>query len=268
ATTIHMTDNAGLYDEWARTYDSDGNVLQMLDSEAFEVVVIPLLRATDRPLRVLELGCGTGRNTVRVRGCVPGGSVVYAVDGSAGMVEAARRKIGDLEGAEVEAEGEAKVKVEWALIDLSTQQRELCALLAASAGGQVGEGRGEEGWKVDAVVSTLVLEHVELDTFFGLIGMVLKPGGWAWVTDMHPEMGASRAGFRREADGAKVLGSSVNHSIGDTLASSRLCGLELVGEVHEKGVGGQLDQAVERYGPRARKWVGKNIFSAFLFSKV
>jgi ubiquinone/menaquinone biosynthesis C-methylase UbiE len=49
------------YERWAATYDRDGNPLVALD----ERVVPPLLGAV-RGLEVLELGCGTGRQSARL----------------------------------------------------------------------------------------------------------------------------------------------------------------------------------------------------------
>ena len=57
------------YDAWSATYDSDGNVLQLLDDVAFDEVVRPLLNVrSDGDSRgvVCELGCGTGRNTKKL----------------------------------------------------------------------------------------------------------------------------------------------------------------------------------------------------------
>ncbi len=57
------------YDAWSNTYDSDGNVLQLLDDTAFEEIAQPLLNSIHRDsIKQIccELGCGTGRNTIKV----------------------------------------------------------------------------------------------------------------------------------------------------------------------------------------------------------
>jgi hypothetical protein len=57
------------YNAWSNTYDSDGNILQLLDDIAFEEVAQPLLKSIhqNRPKQICcELGCGTGRNTIKV----------------------------------------------------------------------------------------------------------------------------------------------------------------------------------------------------------
>ena len=251
--TIALDNNSQLYDEWAKVYDSDGNVLQQLDALAFQDTVVYLLSQAATPLKILELGCGTGRNTLLLKKHAPAGSTIYATDISQNMMEEAKAKV-VAGGTE-----ESGVAVKWALIDLQTQQRELKAFLAD-------EREFEEDDKPDVVVSTLVLEHVGLDPFFGGIGEVLSPGGWAWVTDMHPEMGQSRAAFYKE-DGTKVIGVSFMHAIEDKLAAAKAHGLKLIGEVDSRGVGDVEEDALQRFGPRSKKWVGKKMLCGMLFKK-
>ena len=58
------------YDAWSSTYDSDDNVLQMLDDVAFAEIAEPLINISigeSTGMRhCCELGCGTGRNTVKL----------------------------------------------------------------------------------------------------------------------------------------------------------------------------------------------------------
>jgi len=57
------------YNAWSNTYDSDGNVLQLLDDIAFEEIAQPLLKSLHQNSTkqiCCELGCGTGRNTIKV----------------------------------------------------------------------------------------------------------------------------------------------------------------------------------------------------------
>ena len=64
-----MTSTVNCYDAWSAIYDSDGNVLQLLDDVAFEEMAKPLLNATDRNPAAhvcCEFGCGTGRNTTKI----------------------------------------------------------------------------------------------------------------------------------------------------------------------------------------------------------
>ncbi|KAJ3518969.1 hypothetical protein NMY22_g13420 [Coprinellus aureogranulatus] len=239
-----LTTNAELYDEWAKTYDTDGNVLPAVDEVEFNKHVVPALRAqgSKGDVRLLEIGCGTGRNTAKYPQLLTPGSTIYAIDISEGMMDEAKKK---LEGA--------SCKIHWALLDFQTQGDELASLV---------------GEPVDIVISTLVLEHVGLDVFFATIAKHLRSGGWAWVSTMHPFIGrVTGACFRRE-DGVKVRGVSSNYEIEEVVASAKKHGLELGCPVVESGVGDDEAEALEKFGARAKKCVGWKIFAGALFLKV
>src|SRR5262245_18756872 len=78
-------DVANAYDRWAATYDSDVNPTRDLDAE--------VLRRAGPPVEgrdVLEIGCGTGKNT---RWLSERARSVVALDFSAGMVARARERV-------------------------------------------------------------------------------------------------------------------------------------------------------------------------------
>lgn len=92
------------YDAWAPIYDTDGNVLQKVDDLELERMLSAFLedvvksREGNGGLRVLDLGCGTARNTVKlmVWGWPEGVEVeIVGVDASRGMLDIARRKMDD-----------------------------------------------------------------------------------------------------------------------------------------------------------------------------
>lgn len=119
---------------------------------------------------------------------------------------------------------------------------------------------------VDAVVSTLVLEHLYLDHFFVEVATVLRNGGWLYLTSMHPEQGAvSRAGFMGIEGGkeVKIQGVSFNHQIREILTAAGRVGLRLEGEVQERGV----DDAeyAKKLGMRAEKWIGVKMHVGMTF---
>lgn len=274
--------NSAFYTAWAPTYDSDGNVLQQIDSAAFAAHVIPLLRpppsaatttatatatAAGGGARILDLGCGTGRNTATIAQHAPPGTRIIAADACEAMLASARARI---------ASTTPTVEVEWVNADLAALQL-----------GQIG------GEKVDGVVSTLVLEHVARpEVFFAAVARVVRPGGWVWVTDMHPQMGSSRASFWLSSDppdhygrgqerakehgkeagkgqdggrkkGTKVSGVSWNHALDDVLGAALAAGLRLQGDVVEMGVGDEAQAA--RLGVRAQKWLGVEMLSGMMF---
>ena len=251
--TIEYVSNLEFYNRWAevyidprssslvslsfqQTYDTDGNVLQQLDDAAFTKLILPSLDPTIN--RVLDLGCGTGRNTIKLllQGCT-----VIAVDASTVMMDKARDR-----AAQLPASTPAVGTAQWLVWDIESGEAPLPEMLG-----------------VDVVVSTLVLEHVHLDTFFRVIRICLKPGGFAFVTNMHPDLGSCSAAGFLDRDGQKVRGVSYNYSVEETIKAAADVGLVLRGKVDVSGVDSEED--VELYGARAKKWLGFKLCVAFVF---
>lgn len=163
------------YDRWAAVYDHDANPLQGLEGPLFRAAIGDV-----RGLRVLDLGCGTGRHALWL---AESGATVTAVDFSEGMLAEARRK----PGADA---------VRWLQHDL-TQPLPIRAAF-------------------DLAVSGLVLEHIaDLDAFFTAMRSTLAPGGRAVVSAMHPAMflKGAQARFTDPTNGELVLPGSVPHSV-------------------------------------------------------
>jgi malonyl-CoA O-methyltransferase len=202
------------YDRWSEIYDEEANPLIGLE----EPVVREALGDV-AGLAVLDLGCGTGRHTLWMANA---GASVTAIDFSEGMMERARAK----PGAE---------KVRFLVHDL--HQR----LPFADR-------------SFDRVVSGLVLEHLhDMASFFSEAHRVLKPGGRAVVSGMHPAMFLRdvRARFRDPATGEKVEPGSLEHTIGDVVMAAVRAGFTLTG-VDERAADAEL---ALRY-PRAAKYIG------------
>jgi malonyl-CoA O-methyltransferase len=137
------------YDRWSEVYDTDGNPLVALEERYFDGVLGPVAG-----LEVLDLGCGTGRHALRLAGL---GARVAAFDLSEGMLAKARAKPG-------------AQRVRWVHHDAHE------ALPFAPA-------------SFDRVVSGLVLEHVrDLGEFFAQVRGVLRPGGAAVLSTLHPAL--------------------------------------------------------------------------------
>ncbi len=202
------------YDRWASIYDREANPLIALE----EPVVREALGDV-AGLAILDLGCGTGRHSLWLANA---GAAVTAVDFSEGMLDEARRKPGA--GA-----------VRFLAHDLH-------------------EPLPFGGGSFDRVVSGLVLEHLrELGPFFADARRVLRPGGRAVVSAMHPAMFLKgvQARFTDPSTGEKVQPGSVAHSLGDFVMAAVRAGfaLDAVGEY-------AADAAFAARYPRAEKYVG------------
>jgi ubiquinone/menaquinone biosynthesis C-methylase UbiE len=204
----------GGYDRWARVYDHDGNPLSALEEPVVRDAVGDVRDAT-----VLDLGCGTGRHAVWLAAA---GARVTAIDFSDGMLAEARRK----PGADA---------IHFVTHDLHDP-------LPFPAGA------------FDVVVSGLVLEHLRsLEGFFGEAHRVVRAGGRAVVSAMHPAMflRGSQARFTDPVSGEKVQPGSFPHQIGDFVMAALRAGFRL-DDLKEYAPD---DRFAAQY-PRAARYVG------------
>ena len=180
------------YDLWSKTYDAYPNPTVATDERHF-----PGQWSHLKGLRVIEVGCGTGRHTAKL---LAQGNSVLGIDLSAGMLAAARAKLGP-SGRLTLVEGD--------FLSLPRESLGTC----------------------DAVIAALVVEHVrDLDGFFRRVVEVLAPGGEVHLSEIHP--GRSTRGilahFRTE-DGLEHHLDSVAHPEGAIEAAAERAGLEPVG---------------------------------------
>jgi malonyl-CoA O-methyltransferase len=135
------------YTEWSETYDRDQNLTRDLDQ-----IVMKNLFSTARYLSILELGCGTGKNTQLLTHI---SKRIWAMDLSPGMLKQAKRKI-------------HSGSVMFLQADIT------------------------EPWPVksesfDLIACNLVLEHIEnLVPVFREAQRALAPGGQLFVCELHP----------------------------------------------------------------------------------
>src|SRR5436190_1726568 len=73
------------YNEWSETYDTDDNLTRDLDQKVTRGTLANLQFNS-----ILEIGCGTGKNTAFL---VQIGERVHALDFSEGMIQKAREKV-------------------------------------------------------------------------------------------------------------------------------------------------------------------------------
>jgi malonyl-CoA O-methyltransferase len=177
------------YSQWAATYDSDRNLTRDLDQ-----VVTRETLSHSRYAAILELGCGTGKNTALLAGL---GASVHALDFSEGMISQARAK---QPGANV-AFSVADLTQPWPCVDQS----------------------------VDLIVCNLVLEHIaELSFIFAEAARTLVPHGRFFVCELHPfkQYQGAQAVFKRGAE--QIAIPAFVHHISDFLTAAEAAGLRLV----------------------------------------
>ncbi|KAK5170109.1 uncharacterized protein LTR77_004693 [Saxophila tyrrhenica] len=257
-----------LYSEWAATYDTDGNILQFIDDlqmtdllEQFvSLCCAQDLDSNDYRLDILDLGCGTGRNTLKLLQTpwpTDRDVNVHGWDGSQAMLDLARTKCANA----VSSSASTKMVMEFAAVDISNPEN-------------VPKQYDD---LFNGLISTLVLEHIEIETFFAIVARLLKPGAHALITNMHSDMGRlSRAGYKA-ATGERYRATSYIYTPQETVEAAAAAGLDLVGEIDEVAVdgrmidGGVLDNGVrvEKGGVRegARKWVGTKVWYGMMLRK-
>ena len=202
------------YDRWARVYDHDANPLIGLEDPAVREAAGDV-----RGLAALDLGCGTGRHAVWMAAA---GASVTAVDFSEGMLAEARRKPGS-------------ERVRFLACDLRRRLPFADAVF-------------------DLVVSGLVLEHIpDLDGFFGEARRVLRSGGRAVISAMHPAMfiRGAQARFTDPESGEIVRPGSVPHQVEDFVGAARRVGFGV-----ESVAESSADAAFAVRYPRAERYVG------------
>ena len=255
-----------LYEQWASTYDTDGNVLQAVDDVQLHRLLPEFVRLTcnhkdsaaiaSGALKVLDLGCGTGRNTRKLlRADWDVDLDLIGWDGSQAMLDIARAKCEAMSSS-----SKHQVSLELGVRDLAS----------------VDSIPERYTSFFDGLVSTLVLEHIPADTFFAIIAKVLKPGSYALISNMHQDLGAlSRAGFKT-ASGERFKATSYVYTPHEVVRAASEAGLEVVGEVVEGAVdsklidGGVVDGVKVEKGTvteRARKYVGTKVWFGIILRK-
>ena len=155
------------YNNWSEIYDTNINLTRDLDQN-----VTRDLFASQQFDSILELGCGTGKNTELF---VKIGKHVHALDFSQGMLEKAKEKV-------------TTENVRFSVADLT--ERWPCE---------------DEGY--DLISCNLVLEHIaDLAHIFSEAFRVLKFGGKFFINELHPfkQYGGTKARFEHSAETIEV----------------------------------------------------------------
>lgn len=183
-------DIAAAYDRWAGTYDTDLNRTRDLAAVALRQCGF-VLGGRD----VIEVGCGTGRNTEWL---VEQGASVVALDFSEAMLRRAVVRVQSTQARFIRHD----VRLPWPVAEASA---DLCVVM-------------------------LVLEHVEhIAPAFVEAARALRSGGELFVCELHPmrQMAGRQAEFTSPATGEQERIPAFLHDVSEFVKAGLSVGFEL-----------------------------------------
>lgn len=182
-------DTQQAYDSWALQYDSNDNKTRDLEAIALDHELNGLQFE-----KVLEIGCGTGKNT---EWFISNNKKVTGVDLSSEMLAKVGAKVTSANAEFIQAD----ITQPWSFTNNI----------------------------YDLAGFSLVLEHIDdLDFIFSEVAQKIKTGGFVYVGELHPfkQYAGSKARFETEK-GTHVV-QCFNHNISDFITAATKHGLELV----------------------------------------
>jgi len=185
---------ADAYNEWAESYDIDHNRTRDLAAQALRQADLSFANRN-----VIEVGCGTGRNTEWLARPAAGATDIVALDFSEEMLARARDRVRDPRVRFIQHD----IRATWPLADASA----------------------------DVVIVMLVLEHVELlPPVFAEAARTLSAGGELFICELHPmrQLLGGQAQFTSTQTGERQLVPAFLHNVSDYVNAGLSSGYELV----------------------------------------
>jgi len=185
---------ADAYNEWAQSYDIDHNRTRDLAAQALRQADLSFANRN-----VIEVGCGTGRNTEWLARPAAGATDIVALDFSEEMLARARDHVRDPRVRFIQHD----IRATWPLADASA----------------------------DVVIVMLVLEHVELlPPVFAEAARTLSAGGELFICELHPmrQLLGGQAQFTSTQTGERQLVPAFLHNVSDYVNAGLSSGYELV----------------------------------------
>jgi ubiquinone/menaquinone biosynthesis C-methylase UbiE len=178
------------YNSWASQYDTNDNKTRDLEAKALRDIL-----STISFNSILEIGCGTGKNTEWL---LQKAQRITAVDLSEEMLSKAKEKI-------------QSDNIEFIQFDINND------------------------WNFtertfDLIAFSLVLEHIEnLDHIFKEVYKKLNDEGFVYIGELHPfkQYTGTKARFETK-EGLQIV-QCYNHHISDFIQSAKKYGLKLIG---------------------------------------
>ena len=181
---------AAAYNDWAETYDIVQNQTRDLAAKVLRQVNLDL-----DGRKVVEVGCGTGRNTTWL---AERAAEIVGLDFSEEMLARARSFVNDPRVSFIQHDA----RTIWPLADSSA----------------------------DVVIAMLILEHVEkLEPVFVEAARVLNTGGQFFLCELHPmkQLMGGQAQFSNTRTGERQLISAFLHDVSDYVNAGLSSGLQL-----------------------------------------
>jgi ubiquinone/menaquinone biosynthesis C-methylase UbiE len=170
------------YNKWAETYDVMLNKTRDLEGHSLRTLLADIQFEN-----ALELGCGTGKNTVWLQNKA---KKLIASDFSLEMLKNAREKI-------------LSESTEFMFMDMNQPWK-----LASNS--------------FDLITCSLVLEHIEnLDWVFQEAARVLKPNGLFYIGELHPFKQYQGSKARFETTNGTIVLDCYTHHITDFFAAAQ-----------------------------------------------
>jgi len=177
------------YNEWSDSYDTDENLTRDLDQKVMQATLANLHFTS-----ILEIGCGTGKNTSFLSQIA---DRVQAVDFSQGMIDKAREKV-------------KAQNVRFSIMDITKRWM-------------------FDDSSFDLIVCNLVLEHIEDISFiFSEAFRVLQSNGRFFINELHPFRQYAGKKARYQKDGEAIEVDAFVHHISEFLQAATDNGLSLI----------------------------------------
>ena len=177
------------YNQWATTYDTDENFTRDLDG-----IITRQMLGQRRWQTVLELGCGTGKNTVFLAQLA---DALTALDFSPDMM----------------AQAQAKVQASQVTFKLA----------------DITQTWPTKEQSIDLISCNLILEHIEdLGFIFAEAARSLREGGQFFISELHPFKQYEGGKARFEHNGTTTQIPAFIHHISDFLNAATENGLTLL----------------------------------------